>query len=134
MFLFAVDLTYQGRIHESAQKLWFELIRIHVGEEQPDGRILVGGRFYAVDGVSRKGIARLNPDGSLDLAFNPGASSTVYSLVLLPSGKILVVIDDQDSWHSAIHSLSLASSIYLFICDMDTDASSAYARSLALGS
>lgn len=37
---------------------------------QPDGKILIGGRFTTVNGVRRNQIARLNPDGSLDESLN----------------------------------------------------------------
>ncbi|HQQ74445.1 MAG TPA: thrombospondin type 3 repeat-containing protein, partial [Pseudomonadales bacterium] len=37
---------------------------------QTDGKIVVGGTFTMYNGVSRKGIARLNTDGSLDETFN----------------------------------------------------------------
>src|ERR1700730_1674839 len=33
---------------------------------QPDGKILIGGRFTSVSGVAGNYIARLNPDGTLD--------------------------------------------------------------------
>jgi uncharacterized delta-60 repeat protein len=39
---------------------------------QPDGRILVGGQFEQLDGIPRRGIARLHRDGSLDFSFDPG--------------------------------------------------------------
>src|SRR5262245_65912477 len=39
---------------------------------QPDGKVLVGGAFTSVTGVSRKGIARVNTSGNLDATFNPG--------------------------------------------------------------
>src|SRR4051812_9327769 len=35
---------------------------------QPDGKLIIGGQFSAVHGVSRPGIARLNVDGTLDLS------------------------------------------------------------------
>jgi uncharacterized delta-60 repeat protein len=57
---------------------------------QPDGKILIGGSFTSVLGVPRNNIARLNPDGSVDLAFDPNANSTVYSIAVQPDGKILV--------------------------------------------
>jgi uncharacterized delta-60 repeat protein len=57
---------------------------------QPDGKILVGGYFTCVGGLSRPYLARLNPDGSVDSSFNPGANNYVYSIVLQPDGKILV--------------------------------------------
>lgn len=56
----------------------------------PDGKILVGGNFITVGGVSRSRIARLNADGSLDTDFTtPGANAMVHSLVVQTDGKIL---------------------------------------------
>ena len=59
---------------------------------QPDGRILVGGSFTVVNGVTRNRLARFNSDGSLDTTFNPGAgpNSTVYTLLVQPNGDIYV--------------------------------------------
>ncbi len=59
---------------------------------QPDGKILLGGSFTTVNGVSRRGIARVNPDGSLDGGFNPsnGVSGVVGSVVLQPDGNVLI--------------------------------------------
>ncbi len=39
---------------------------------QPDGKIVVGGKFQRYDGEYRMGLARLNEDGSLDSTFNVG--------------------------------------------------------------
>jgi uncharacterized delta-60 repeat protein len=65
---------------------------------QPDGKILVVGAFTSFTGmvngsnatVIRNRIARLNPDGSLDAAFNPGFDAPVYLATLQTDGKILV--------------------------------------------
>lgn len=57
---------------------------------QPDGRILVGGSFTKLGGQNRTAIARLNADGSLDSAFNPGNDGMVYALAVQPDGKIVV--------------------------------------------
>ena len=61
---------------------------------QPDGKIIIYGLFGAVSGTSRvASIARLNNDGSLDAAFDPGSSifgGFVYSVVLQPDGKVVV--------------------------------------------
>jgi uncharacterized delta-60 repeat protein len=63
---------------------------------QTDGRILLAGQFTNVNGVNRYGVARIQPDGSLDLSFDPGAgvgssgSNEVYSITLLSSGKVLL--------------------------------------------
>ena len=66
--------------------------------EQPDGKVLVGGYFTAVNGVERSGLARLNPDGSVDTAFDPGTALAIgfpdfgplAGLALLDDGQILV--------------------------------------------
>ena len=42
---------------------------------QDDGKILCGGDFTELNGVSRGHIARLNADGSLDNSFDPGAGT-----------------------------------------------------------
>jgi uncharacterized delta-60 repeat protein len=67
---------------------------------QPDGKILVGGRFTTLGGIARNRIGRLNPDGSLDLSFNPGANGPVVTLDLQPDGKILVggAFSELDGW------------------------------------
>jgi uncharacterized delta-60 repeat protein len=62
---------------------------------QPDGRVLVGGSFSTVNGVSRKNIARLNSDGSLDTSLNPGAGAdaAVRAMVLQPDGNVILAGD-----------------------------------------
>lgn len=62
---------------------------------QADGKILVGGRFDTLGGQSRDGFGRLNPDGSVDLDFNPGVnirldSGVVRALAVQADGKVLV--------------------------------------------
>src|SRR6476620_8137650 len=49
--------------------------RIWVVVVQPDGKILLGGEFTSVLGVTRNRIARLNPDGTLDTAFDPNVTN-----------------------------------------------------------
>src|SRR5207253_985043 len=39
---------------------------------QPDGKVVIGGRFTTVGNLSRNHIARLNRDGSVDTTFDPG--------------------------------------------------------------
>ncbi|RYY95928.1 MAG: hypothetical protein EOO11_14755, partial [Chitinophagaceae bacterium] len=47
--------------------------RVNAMLVQPwDGGVVIAGAFTTVAGVSRRGIARLNPDGSLDASFSPG--------------------------------------------------------------
>src|SRR4051794_4606431 len=38
---------------------------------QSDGKIIVGGRFSSVNGIYRNNLARINPNGTLDLTWNP---------------------------------------------------------------
>ena len=58
---------------------------------QPDGRILLGGDFTTLGGLARSYLGRLNADGSVDTAFNPGATPpSVLSLAVQPDGRILV--------------------------------------------
>lgn len=69
---------------------------------QPDGKILLGGSFYGVGSAGRFGVARLNPNGSVDSSFtspfpppalvsgNPSATVTVYSIALQADGKIIL--------------------------------------------
>ena len=54
---------------------------------QPDGKILIGGRFNNYNGVFRGRIARLNPDGSLDTSFNPSFETAVASIALTFDGR-----------------------------------------------
>jgi len=62
---------------------------------QPDGKILIGGGFLTYRGISRKSIARLNPDGTLDAAFNvgTGADGLVKKIVVAPNNKIIIAGD-----------------------------------------
>jgi uncharacterized delta-60 repeat protein len=70
---------------------------------QPDRKILVGGFFEAFGGRARRGVARLQQDGTLDLTFDAGAAlpnaltaqATVRAIVVQPDGKILVGISYQ---------------------------------------
>lgn len=56
------------------------------------GKVVIGGAFSSVNGVARAGIARLNPDGSLDATFDPGAGANaeVRALALQSDGKIVL--------------------------------------------
>jgi uncharacterized delta-60 repeat protein len=60
---------------------------------QTDGKIIIGGSFTTYDGVPRKGLARLNANGSLDTSFDPGEGldmGEVYTTLLQDNGKILI--------------------------------------------
>ncbi|MDX1563019.1 MAG: Calx-beta domain-containing protein [Gammaproteobacteria bacterium] len=88
-----------------ASQPWGEATAIAV---QPDGRIVVGGRADASYGIppygqlvfrEDVGLARLNPDGTLDSSFGQdgrvildfgGGRDYLSDLVLLPTGEIVV--------------------------------------------
>jgi len=59
---------------------------------QPDGKILMGGKFAAVNGTPCPRVARLNAEGSLDSGFKPGSgpNDLVQSIAVQPAGKILL--------------------------------------------
>lgn len=70
---------------------------------QPDGKILVGGNFSAVNSVNNYGVARLNANGSVDASFvspipvpvpSPNLpfpiASIVFSIALQADGKIIL--------------------------------------------
>ena len=59
---------------------------------QPDGKIILVGRFSSVLGVPRNSVARLNVDGTLDASFDPnvGAGAEVHTVVVQADGKILL--------------------------------------------
>lgn len=59
---------------------------------QDDGRILVGGYFTSYNGIARRSLARLLPDGDLDTSFVPGAapSAWVRAIAVQPDGKVVI--------------------------------------------
>ena len=60
---------------------------------QANGQLLIGGIFRNFNAVNRKGVARLNSDGSLDATFAPTGSgfggNTVNSVIQTAAGKVL---------------------------------------------
>jgi uncharacterized delta-60 repeat protein len=58
----------------------------------PDGRIMIVGSFTSVGSSNRNGIARLNPDGSLDPTFDAGlgANDIVRSVAVQPNGWVVI--------------------------------------------
>jgi uncharacterized delta-60 repeat protein len=57
---------------------------------QADGKVLIGGEFFSVNGTARSYFARLNTDGSLDTSFTAQISDSVLSIIVQPDGKILI--------------------------------------------
>ncbi len=63
---------------------------------QPDGRIVLGGPFTALQpndaelATTRNHLARLHADGTLDTSFNPNADNVVQVIVARDDGSLLV--------------------------------------------
>lgn len=60
---------------------------------QPDGKVIIGGLGLVFNGISVGQVARLNANGSLDVAFNSGAAGAnyfVYSSAVQSDGKIIL--------------------------------------------
>lgn len=59
-----------------------------------DNGLIVGGEFDQVGGMTMSYLFKMNPDGSPDTTFNTnlgtGFSGTVFSIIVEPSGKIIV--------------------------------------------
>jgi len=67
---------------------------------QLDEKVIIGGNFSSVNGTNRSGIARLNPDGSLDMGFNPvlgpvsgfrSPPASINCVAIQTNGALLVV-------------------------------------------
>ena len=62
---------------------------------QSDGKIIIGGSFNTLQPalgttiITRNNIARVNPDGSVDMSYDPNFNSTVNVLALQPNGEVL---------------------------------------------
>lgn len=60
---------------------------------QSDGKVLIGGDFTTINGMTRNRIARLNRDGTLESDFGnwlTGVNGTVYSVAVQSDGKVLI--------------------------------------------
>ena len=55
-----------------------------------DGSVMVGGDFPSMNGVSRRNLARLNNDGSVDTGFSIQSDFVVNVFKMQPDGKLLV--------------------------------------------
>ncbi len=84
----SVDLSFNSGVGPN--------FRILTVASQPDGKIVIGGRFTEYSGTPRIRIARVNSNGSLDTTFNSGLGATgtsfneVATIKLLTNGKLLI--------------------------------------------
>ncbi len=90
----SVDTTFNPNINNFP--LAYRVLKI---VQQTNGKIIIGGSFAYQDGQQlRKGLQRLNADGTTDTSFNPNAQNTVATfknvvvnaLLIQSDGKILV--------------------------------------------
>jgi len=63
---------------------------------QPDGKVWMGGAFTVLNGQPDQALARLKADGTVDIAFNPGATTVnntyapqIIALLIQPDGKVI---------------------------------------------
>lgn len=70
---------------------------VYAVDVQPNGKVLVGGSFAKFRGIARRGVARLNNNGTVDTSFDPGTGVTddlrfypVRTVCSQGDGKVLV--------------------------------------------
>jgi uncharacterized delta-60 repeat protein len=65
---------------------------VHAMALGADGRLIVCGQFTSINGVRRMRVARLMPDGSVDLGFDPGdgPNYAVTACALQADGRIII--------------------------------------------
>lgn len=98
-----VDPAFHAGLPPSGTNETTAASHVRVVLPQPDGRVVIGGRFNEFNGLPRTGLARLNPDGSVDPSFAPILAALtpmgetrvgmVYALAPAPEGRVLVVGD-----------------------------------------
>lgn len=61
---------------------------IHASAKDAEGRYLLGGEFYEVNGIARKNLVRLNRDGTVDLTFEPAPPNGAIHCITYRQGEI----------------------------------------------
>ncbi len=90
------DGTYDSTFIPPASIGRFQQQYVRALALQADGRVLIGGNFNTIDNNQRHALARLSPDGAIDLAYAPAdivnnrGEAIVAALLVLPSGKLLI--------------------------------------------
>lgn len=85
-----IRLNANGTIDNTFTPVSFTSNIPRVVKYLPNGQILVGGEFTALNGTPRNGFARLNSNGSLDNTFNPTITSSpaIFDTVIRNDGKL----------------------------------------------
>jgi uncharacterized delta-60 repeat protein len=84
-------LNANGRLDTGFSRPVFDDEFLQTAALQTDGKVIIAGEFYKVDGVTRHGLARLNANGSLDSNFsNPTAIFFTAAILVQSDGKIIL--------------------------------------------
>jgi uncharacterized delta-60 repeat protein len=74
--------------------------------KQPDGKVIISGQFQTMNGEPTSQVARLNADGSPDLAFRTqtgsGPDQLISALAVQPDGKILLGSEHGLSFYNGV--------------------------------
>jgi len=86
----SIDSTYLG--YSLSFSNFIDTSAVHAIVEQPDGKIIAGGRFSIYASNAAKFLVRINPNGQIDNTFNTntGFDSLVKCVKLLPDGRMYV--------------------------------------------
>lgn len=106
----------------------YQIVYVNSILAQADGKIMFGGDFWTIYGYSRQGLARLNPDGSIDFSFDAGVVYGINNIIQQPDGKYLTSnylgvfrknIDGSPDTSFQSVSLASSSSIYAMLLQAD---------------
>jgi uncharacterized delta-60 repeat protein len=88
-----VKLNADGTIDNSFNPGQGASSEVSAIKEQQDGKLIIGGHFTHFNGLERRQLIRLNPNGSLDASFQPEGIifGGVENLLIQPDGKIIVL-------------------------------------------
>ncbi len=81
--------------HSPDWEFWYSSDFVSAVRLQPDGKILVAGKYASISGTPCHGLARLHPDGTVDPGFTAatGPYAGIDSIALQPDGKVLLCGD-----------------------------------------
>ena len=89
----SVDASFSGVVQGADASFTAPFLgEIRKVARQPDGKFVIGGDISSFNKTSRRGIARVTADGSLDPTFNPGTGTElpVDAVTIQADGKFLV--------------------------------------------
>ena len=84
------DGTVDPNFNPNVTSSIFPVAGVNSAAVQTDGKIVFGGEFSTVNGTTRRRIARLYANGTLDPSFNPDSLATVFGTLLQADGKVII--------------------------------------------